>query len=158
MPLTVTATSSNPGLIPKPAVNYTSPQSTGTLTYTPVANANGTATITVTVNRTRIEQIYVNLVINAVEAIGDDDGTITLRAGSSADGRRALCEVRDTGPGIAPDRVEEIFVPFFTTKGDRGGTGLGLPVAREIVESYGGALRATSEVGKGTAFTFDLPR
>jgi PAS domain S-box-containing protein len=120
--------------------------------------ALGDEPLTVTVNRTRIEQIYVNLVINAVDAIGEEAGTIALRVGSSADGRRALCEVRDTGPGIPPDRLDEIFVPFYSTKTDRGGTGLGLPVAREIVESYGGSLRVTSELGKGTAFTFELPR
>jgi signal transduction histidine kinase len=57
-----------------------------------------------------------------------------------------------------PDHVlEKIFEPFYTTKGDAG-TGLGLPVVREIVTSYGGQLTVETEVGKGTTFTFDLPR
>jgi PAS domain S-box-containing protein len=112
----------------------------------------------VTVNRTRIEQILVNLVVNAVDAIGDRDGTITVDVHPSADGRRVVCEVRDTGCGIAPDNLPRIFQPFFTTKTEDKGTGLGLPVARGIVESYGGTLSATSDVGTGTTFTFDLPR
>ena len=72
-------------------------------------------------------------------------------------GARIACEVRDTGSGIPADKLDDIFVPFYTTKGDRG-TGLGLPVVRDIVESYGGTLRVASELGVGTTFTFDLPR
>jgi PAS domain S-box-containing protein len=118
----------------------------------------GPEPLIVTVNRTRIEQILVNLVVNAVDAIGDRDGTITVDVHPGADGRRVVCEVRDTGCGIAPDNLPRIFQPFFTTKTEDKGTGLGLPVARGIVESYGGTLSATSEVGVGTTFTFDLPR
>ena len=118
----------------------------------------GPEPLIVTVNRTRIEQILVNLVVNAVDAIGDRDGMITVDVHPSADGRRVVCEVRDTGCGIAPDNLPRIFQPFFTTKTEDKGTGLGLPVARGIVESYGGTLSATSEVGAGTTFTFDLPR
>ena len=76
----------------------------------------------------------------------------------SGDGKRVVCEVRDTGIGISPDNLTKIFQPFFTTKPEDKGTGLGLPVARGIVESYGGTLVATSTVGTGTTFTFDLPR
>ncbi len=114
--------------------------------------------IVVTVNRTRIEQILVNLIGNAVDAMGGSPGTITIVVHPSADGKRVVCEVRDTGSGIAPDALEQIFRPFFTTKGEDKGTGLGLPVAKEIVESYGGQLLVTTEVGTGTTFTFDLPR
>jgi signal transduction histidine kinase len=64
--------------------------------------------------------------------------------------------VRDTGTGILPELREKIFEPFFTTKGDLG-TGLGLPVVREIVSSYGGSLTVESRVGTGTTFAFDLP-
>jgi signal transduction histidine kinase len=66
--------------------------------------------------------------------------------------------VRDTGSGMSPELLAQIFTPFFTTKSEERGTGLGLPVAREIVESYGGQLRVASQVGRGTTFTFDLPR
>jgi signal transduction histidine kinase len=118
----------------------------------------GPEPLIVTVNRTRIEQILVNLVVNAVDAIGEHNGTITVDVHPSADGKRVVCEVRDTGCGISPENLTRIFQPFFTTKTEDRGTGLGLPVARGIVESYGGTLSATSEVGVGTTFTFDLPR
>jgi PAS domain S-box-containing protein len=112
--------------------------------------------IIVTVNRTRIEQILVNLIVNAIDAIGDGPGQIAIAVAPSADGARVVCEVSDTGTGIPPDVLARIFDPFFTTKAE--GTGLGLPVVREIVESYGGALKVSSVVGEGTTFTFDLPR
>ncbi|HEU0036729.1 MAG TPA: ATP-binding protein [Kofleriaceae bacterium] len=114
--------------------------------------------LTVTVNRTRIEQILVNLIVNAVDAIGEKPGTITIDVRPVSDGRRVVCEVRDTGTGIAADQLERIFAPFFTTKPEDKGTGLGLPVAREIVQSYGGKLEVESALGKGTTFRFDLPR
>jgi PAS domain S-box-containing protein len=117
----------------------------------------GSEPLKVTVNRTRIEQILVNLVVNAIDAIGSGPGTITIDARGDDD-NRVICEVRDTGAGIEPDLLRRIFEPFFTTKPEDRGTGLGLPVAREIVQSYGGALTVNSHVGSGTTFTFDLPR
>lgn len=112
----------------------------------------------VTVNRTRIEQILVNLIVNAVDAIGDLLGTITIDVRPSGDEKRVVCTVSDTGSGIPADQLDKIFLPFFTTKPEDRGTGLGLPVAREIVQSYGGNLTVSSTVGSGTTFTFDLPR
>ena len=109
--------------------------------------------VIVTVNRTSIEQIFVNLVINAVDATGET-GSVTVDVRPA--GTRVHCEVRDTGTGIAPELLDKIFEPFFTTKGDLG-TGLGLPVVREIVASYGGALKVKSTPGAGTVFSFDLP-
>jgi signal transduction histidine kinase len=117
----------------------------------------GDEPLTVTVNRTRIEQILVNLVTNAVDAIGMD-GTVTVAVRPTEDGKRVVVEVRDTGTGIAPDDLEKIFEPFYTTKGAERGTGLGLPVVREIVTSYGGDLTVESKLGVGTTFRFDLPR
>jgi PAS domain S-box-containing protein len=113
--------------------------------------------LTVTVNRTRIEQILVNLITNAVDAIGMD-GIVTLATRESDDGKRAIVEVRDTGTGIDPEILGKIFEPFYTTKGPERGTGLGLPVVREIVASYGGHLTVDSKLGTGTTFRFDLPR
>jgi signal transduction histidine kinase len=109
--------------------------------------------LTVTVNRTRIEQILVNLLVNAVDAMSAP-GTITITAGER--GERIICTVSDTGSGILPEHLDKVFEPFFSTKAEAG-TGLGLPVAREIVQSYGGKLLVDSAVGKGTAFSFDLP-
>ncbi|CAN5650846.1 N/A [soil metagenome] len=116
----------------------------------------GAEPLTVTVNRTRIEQILVNLMINAVDAIAGA-GTITVTVQPSSDGTRVVSSVRDTGGGIHPDAIERIFEPFFTTKGENG-TGLGLPVVRDIVETYGGTLVVESVVDVGSTFTFDLPR
>ncbi len=109
--------------------------------------------VTVTVNRTSIEQIFVNLIINAVDATGET-GTITVDVRPQAG--RVVCEVRDTGAGIPQALIDKIFLPFFTTKGENG-TGLGLPVVREIVSSYGGGVKVSSRPGEGTSITFDLP-
>jgi signal transduction histidine kinase len=96
-------------------------------------------------------------VINAVDAIAPDQGTVTVAVRPSDNVTRVIVEVRDTGIGIPSTDIDKIFVAFYTTKGERG-TGLGLPVVREIVESYSGKLVVSSEVGKGSTFRFDLPR
>jgi PAS domain S-box-containing protein len=124
----------------------------GRLRRIEVATTFDTQPIVVTVNRTRIEQILVNLIVNAADAIGDREGRISIAVASGA---RVRCEVTDSGAGIAPELLAKIFEPYFTTKSE--GTGLGLPVAREIVQSYGGELTVTSVLGRGTSFTFDLP-
>jgi PAS domain S-box-containing protein len=111
------------------------------------------APVTVTVNRTSIEQIFVNLIINAVDATGEI-GAVTIEV--KPERSRVVCDVADTGTGIPSDQLDRIFEPFYTTKGDKG-TGLGLPVVREIVTSYGGEMKVTSKVGNGTTFTFSLP-
>ena len=110
--------------------------------------------LTVTVNRVRLEQVIFNLVVNAVDAIGEAPGTITIT--TSIENDRAICTIGDTGSGMSPETLAQIFEPLFTTKGDRG-TGFGLPVARDIVEGYGGRLTVESQLGVGTTFTFDLP-
>ncbi len=115
------------------------------------------APVLVTVNKARIEQILVNLVLNAAQAIGDDTGKIMIAIQIDDPKKRVVVEISDTGPGISADILARIFEPFFTTKSEAQGTGLGLPVAREIVESYGGTLTATSTPAIGTTFTFDLP-
>src|SRR5262249_40771881 len=130
----------------------------GKLRRLEVVTEVGPEPLIVTVNRTRIEQILVNLVVNAVDAIGERSGTITVDVHLSPDGKRVVCEVHDNGCGISPDNLTRIFQPFFTTKPEDRGTGLGLPVARGIVESYGGPLSAASVSGGGTTLTFDLPR
>jgi PAS domain S-box-containing protein len=129
----------------------------GKLGHVEVKLALGDEPLTVTVNRTRIEQILVNLVINAVDAIAPEQGTVTVAVRPSDNAARVIVEVRDTGAGIPAGDLDKIFVAFYTTKGERG-TGLGLPVVREIVESYAGKLVVNSEVGKGSTFRFDLPR
>jgi len=130
----------------------------GKLRRIDVSLSLGKEAFKVTVNRTRIEQILVNLIVNAVDAIESKPGAIAIAVHPDTDAKRVVCEVRDTGPGIPADVLAHIFEPFFTTKPEDRGTGLGLPVAREIVESYGGKLSVHSKLGAGTTFRFDLPR
>jgi len=100
----------------------------------------------------QINQVLLNLLLNAIQSM-DKPGTIyvTLRRDKDA----ALITVADQGKGIAPEILPNIFRPFFTTKGH--GTGLGLSLARRIVESHRGTISVRSEVGEGTQFVIRLP-
>lgn len=106
------------------------------------------------VDRHMIEQVLMNLVLNAVQAM-KEGGVLTIRT-SVAEG---ICriDVIDTGSGIPPAVLPRIFDPFFTTKNEGEGTGLGLSVSLGIVERHGGKILVESEVGKGTTFTLCLP-
>ncbi len=108
------------------------------------------------VDVTRIQQVLINLILNAVQAI-DGPGTITI--GAAADKKRSQVRiyVKDTGPGIDPAVIDKIFDPFFTTKEVGKGTGLGLAVCHSIVENHGGKIEIKSEPGKGATFTVVLP-
>ncbi|MDH4185755.1 MAG: PAS domain S-box protein [Nitrospira sp.] len=108
----------------------------------------------VMVDRHMIEQVLMNLVLNAVQAM-KDGGELTIRT-FVVEGV-CLVEVRDTGSGIPPAVLPRIFDPFFTTKSEGEGTGLGLSVSLGIVERHGGKIVVDSEVGKGTTFTLYLP-
>ncbi|HEX7093480.1 MAG TPA: PAS domain S-box protein [Nitrospiraceae bacterium] len=108
----------------------------------------------VTLDRHMIEQVLMNLVLNAVQAMKDGGG-LTIRT-SVVEGV-CLIEVCDTGSGILPVVLPRIFDPFFTTKSEGEGTGLGLSVSLGIVERHGGKILVHSEVGKGTTFTLCLP-
>jgi signal transduction histidine kinase len=99
-----------------------------------------------------LKQVLLNLAKNALEAMGV--GGILRITGESHDGR-IYVTFKDTGPGIAPHELEQIFKPFHTTK--HGGTGLGLSIASRIMEGNGGAIRVRSTPGVGTAFTVELP-
>lgn len=109
-----------------------------------------------------IHQAVVNLMMNAVEAVDPKTGVVTVRAsynaGSAARHTKptARIDVIDNGPGIAPDRHQQIFQPFNTTKGIRG-TGLGLAVTKRIVEEHGGKIVLESREGRGARFTLLLP-
>ncbi len=108
----------------------------------------------VMVDRYMIEQVLMNLVLNAVQAM-KEGGTLTIQT-VVVEGV-CLVEVRDTGSGIPPAVLPRIFDPFFTTKSEGEGTGLGLSVSLGIVERHGGRIVVDSEVGKGTTFTLYLP-
>jgi len=100
----------------------------------------------------QIHQVLLNLLLNSIQAI-EAEGTITV-AIEQRD-RSAAIIVSDTGRGIAPEHLPNIFRPFYTTKGN--GTGLGLSLARRIVEEHHGQIQVTSSVGKGTTFVVLLP-
>ncbi len=103
----------------------------------------------------QIQQVILNLVRNAVDAIGDSEGmrTITVSAQPAQDAVEIA--VQDTGPGLAPDILGQLLHPFFTTKPD--GLGLGLSISQSIIEAHGGRLWATANPGPGVTFHFTLP-
>ncbi|MGA2499234.1 MAG: ATP-binding protein [Tepidisphaeraceae bacterium] len=110
----------------------------------------------------QIEQVLLNLLINARQAMLGKGGALTIKATRGEETGEVRIQVIDTGPGI-PERIQpRIFEPFFTTKGtarkgERRGTGLGLHVCKEIIEQHRGRIELHSEVGKGTTFTVVLP-
>ncbi|HET9984491.1 MAG TPA: ATP-binding protein [Longimicrobiales bacterium] len=99
-----------------------------------------------------LRQALVNLLMNAVQAT-PADGQVTLS--TEAAGSEVRFAVRDTGRGIPPGELEHIFKPFFTTR--HAGTGLGLPITREIVERHGGRIEVATQIGKGSTFAAVLP-
>jgi PAS domain S-box-containing protein len=110
-------------------------------------------------NETRLGHVFINLLINAVEAIPDgyaDRNAITI-ATRSDDAGWAVVEIHDTGAGIAPGMLGRIFDPFFTTKPVGKGTGLGLSICHGIVRSLGGDITVHSDLGRGSVFSVTLP-
>ena len=103
----------------------------------------------------QIQQVVVNLILNAADAIGAEGGTIRATTRLGTEGTIDVL-LEDSGKGISPEDLPRIFEPFFTTKGNHG-TGLGLAVSWGIVEAHGGTLTVQSEPGKGTCFTLILP-
>ncbi len=118
---------------------------------------DGRATRLVLMNRTELQQVIVNLVVNAIHAM-PDGGVLTLRSSNSdMDGKAGVSiDVSDTGIGMTPDLIERIFDPFFTTKQQQG-TGLGLSISQKLVTRQGGKISVESEPGRGTTFTVWLP-
>jgi len=108
-------------------------------------------------NRTELQQVLVNLMVNAIHAM-PDGGRLALRTLDRDEGIRpgVVIEVADTGAGMAPDIMQRIFDPFFTTK-RREGTGLGLSISQMLVTRQGGKLSVESEPGRGTTFAVWLP-
>jgi PAS domain S-box-containing protein len=107
----------------------------------------------------RLGQVFINLLINAAQAIPEGDvGANEIRIVTSTDAAgRAVVEVKDTGPGMAAAVLGRIFDPFFTTKPVGVGTGLGLSICHSIVTGMGGDITVQSELGRGTTFRVTLP-
>ncbi len=107
----------------------------------------------------RLEQVFVNLLINAAQALvraHPEQGTITVAVLPPREGKVTV-EVADNGAGIAQEHVDRVFDPFFTTKPVGVGTGLGLPICHSIVTSFGGSIDVASTLGAGTVFSVTLP-
>jgi len=105
-------------------------------------------------NRVQLQQVFMNLMLNAIEAMKDAGGELTIRSQVNPEGR-LIVSVSDTGIGLPAESTEQIFDPFHTTKPQ--GTGMGLTITRSIVESYGGRVWATANHSAGATFHFTLP-
>jgi signal transduction histidine kinase/PAS domain-containing protein len=106
-------------------------------------------------DRVQLQQVLMNLMLNGIEAMKDlGTGELTIKS-QQHDNRQVLISVGDTGAGFEPDKAEQIFNAFFSTKPQ--GTGMGLPISKSIIESHGGRLWATSNSGPGATFQFTLP-
>jgi len=105
----------------------------------------------------QLNQVVMNLVVNAAQATGEERGRITIRTGVTLDTEHVWLEVADTGAGIPPDTLKRIFEPFFTTKPVGKGTGLGLSLSYGIVQKHHGRIDVESVVGQGTTFRVTLP-
>jgi signal transduction histidine kinase len=109
-------------------------------------------------DRVQLQQVILNLFMNAVEAmvsISDRERLVRVRS-KKDDGGGALIAVEDSGPGVEPEDAKRIFEAFFTTKAE--GMGMGLSICRSIVESHGGRITVANAVPRGTVFQVTLPR
>jgi len=102
----------------------------------------------------QMQQVILNIVLNALQAIGNEGGQITLETSQNDADDQIVVEVSDTGSGIPLEKLEQIFDPYFTTKSE--GTGLGLSIAQRVVEEHGGSISVRSKTGKGTTFRVRL--
>jgi PAS domain S-box-containing protein len=109
---------------------------------------------TATADRVQLQQVLMNLMLNAIEAMQDTGGELTVASKKCGDGQVGI-SVSDSGVGLSVDEAERIFEAFFTTKPQ--GTGMGLSISRRIIESHGGRLWASPNTGRGTTFQFTLP-
>jgi PAS domain S-box-containing protein len=106
-------------------------------------------------DRVQLQQVFMNLILNGIDAMKDTSGTSELTIKSEAADGQLLISVSDTGVGFPTEQADEIFKAFFTTKDN--GTGMGLPISRSIIESHGGRLWASGASGRGATFHFTLP-
>jgi two-component system NtrC family sensor kinase len=102
----------------------------------------------------QLRQVFTNLIVNGLQAM-DGGGVLTLHISRDETGEQATVTITDSGCGIAPEHLEKLFTPFFTTKAH--GTGLGLAVSYGIVKDHGGDIRVESEAGRGATFIVGVP-
>jgi signal transduction histidine kinase len=109
----------------------------------------------VTADAESLRSALTNLIINGLQAMDGNGGSLSIVLESEEDGRRARIEVTDTGRGIAPEDISKVFEPYYSTK--ETGTGLGLAIVRKAVDDHHGTISVRSKVGEGTTFTITLP-
>lgn len=110
----------------------------------------------ITIDRAQIEQVFINLLKNAIEACNKrENPVIRVNVSRGISFKQLIFTVRDNGAGILPEVLDKIFVPFFTTK--TSGSGIGLSLCKQIVNQHGGTIRVSSETGEGSCFTVTLP-
>ncbi len=109
------------------------------------------------VDARRIQQVLLNLIINAMQAMEETGGKITISAWQDKQKNRFYLQVKDTGPGISDENLTKIFDPFFTTKEVGKGSGLGLSISKGVIEQHGGTIEVQSESGEGATFTISIP-
>ena len=107
------------------------------------------------IDENQVEQVFINILMNALQAVDDDDGTIRIQTRVDPDKHVIRVEIADNGCGIGAGHINKIFDPFFTTKSN--GTGLGLSVSYGIVRNHGGDIQVASEIGKGTQIVLEFP-
>ncbi|HMY20486.1 MAG TPA: ATP-binding protein, partial [Polyangium sp.] len=105
----------------------------------------------------QLTQIFVNLFTNAAHAMREHGGRLTIQTSVVPGQSKVRVGVEDEGHGIAPEHLEKIFEPYFTTKPEGMGTGLGLSIVRSIVTAHGGEIRAYARTNQGAVFEVDLP-
>lgn len=112
------------------------------------------------VNASQVQQVLMNLIINARQAM-DGGGLLTIAVRSNEKDGMGEISVKDTGSGIPPEKLKKIFDPFFTTKiaddQGQGGTGIGLALCKDVIESHQGRIRVDTGIGTGTTFTLRFP-
>lgn len=106
-------------------------------------------------NTGEMEQVFLNLIINALQAVPEDGGELNVDIDRVDD--QIVVKLQDSGEGIPEENLPKIFDPFFTTREDAGGTGLGLSIIFGIVEKHNGRIEVDSEVGQGTTFILRFP-
>jgi PAS domain S-box-containing protein len=108
----------------------------------------------ITADRVQLQQVFMNLMLNAIEAMKDTGGELTVKT-ELGQGDQLLISISDTGVGLPAEKADEIFNAFFTTKPQ--GSGMGLAISRSIIQSHGGRLWASANNGRGATFQFTLP-
>ena len=109
------------------------------------------ASLELTADPELVEQVLINLAFNAIQAVADQPGARVILSARMDERGRVLIQVEDNGPGILPEVLDKIFIPFFTTK--KGGSGIGLSLSRQIMRLHRGTISVQSAINTRTVFT-----